>query len=219
MPINKIKATGRGKAAVAAAVLAAASSGWTAYVASRPDPAVAAIHAAIDKGLTPPAVDLAAKVLIKPWEGLVSHAHWDTFAKKYDICYGDTLINGKPVTAGMSFTAEQCLAILKVRLVRDYYLPLVDGVKDYAIAPVSVQASMLSGAYNFGVVAAKNSSTARFVTKHEYFTACIAQTAFNKAGKGKNRKVVQGLVNRRENGDAQRIGEAELCVSGLDKVK
>lgn len=211
MPIGKIVATKRGKAAVAAAVIAAGASGWNAYLASRPDPAVVAIHAAIAKGLTPPAVELAVEKLIEPWEGLVLKAHWDRYSNRYDICYGDTLINGKPVTAGMSFTPADCLAILKVRVTRDYYLPLVDGVKDYAVAPVSVQASMLSGAYNFGPDAAKHSRTAGFVTAHQYHTACIAQTAFNKAGG----HVVQGLVKRREMGDAQRIGEAELCVSGL----
>lgn len=211
MPMNKIKATLRGKKAVAVAVAFAASSGWTAYMASQPDPAVVAIHAAIDKGLTPPAVDLAVEKLIKPWEGLVLRAHWDRYAKKYDICYGDTLINGKPVTADMSFTPAKCLAILKVRVTHDYYLPLVDGVTGYVAAPVSVQASMLSGAYNFGPAAAKKSRTAKFVTARKYREACEAQTAFNKAGG----HVVKGLVLRREMGDAQRLGEAELCVSGL----
>ena len=213
MPINKIRATGRGRATVAAALVAAAGSSWTAYVATRPEPAVVAIHQAIDKGLTPPAVDLAINALIIPWEDLVLKSHWDRFAKKWDICYGETLLNGKtPVTAGMSFTQPECLAMLKWRVTHDYYLPLVDGVKDYWKAPLSLQSSMISGAYNYGAPAQKKSRTAGFVTKHDYHSACLAQTAFNKAGG----HVVRGLVLRREMGDAQRLGEAELCVSGLN---
>ena len=70
---------------------------------------------------------------------------------------------------------------------------------------------MISGAYNFGTGAMKKSRTAKFVTSGEFRHACEAQTAFNKAGG----YVLKGLVTRREMGDAQRIGEAELCVSGL----
>ncbi|WP_454623470.1 hypothetical protein [Brucella anthropi] len=40
---------------------------------------------------------------------------------------------------------------------------------------------------------------------------CNAMTAFNRAGG----KVGEGLRKRRERGDAQRIGELELCLAGL----
>lgn len=212
MPINKIVATGRGKAAVAAAMVAAGTSAWTAYIATLPDPRVAAIHDAVEKGYIPPAVQLAIDKLILPWEGLVLRAHWDRFSKRYDICHGETLINGKPVTVDMVFTPGECKAMLIRRVIHDYYLPLVDGVKDYWQAPISVQASMISGAYNFGAPGQKKSRTAKLVTAHQYRQACEAQTAWNKAGG----EVVSGLVKRREMGDAQRLGEAELCVSGLD---
>ena len=210
MPVNRITATKRGRAAVASAVVIAAVSGWTAYFASKPE-TPASVRAAIDKGITPPAVSLAVERLIKPWEGLVLKSHWDPFAKIWDICYGETRINGKPVTAGMSFTQPECEAILKRRVVRDYYLPLVDGVPSFLQAPVSVQASLTSGAYNFGSFAAIRSTAARHVAAKRYREACEAQTAFNRAGG----QIVNGLVKRREMGDAQRLGEAELCVSGL----
>lgn len=213
MPIGKIRATPRGKAAAVAAALFAATSGWTAYIASRPEPAVVAIHEAIDKGFIPPAVRLAVDKLIKPWEGLRLAAYQDS-VKVWTICWGET----KGVKPGMRATVEECDRKLIVRVTHDYYLPLVDGVKEYWQAPVSVQASMLSGAYNFGVGSKKprrgqiGSRAAEFVTKHEYHTACEAQTAWNKAGGD----VLPGLVKRREMGDAQRLGEAELCVSGLN---
>ncbi|WP_244614133.1 MULTISPECIES: hypothetical protein [unclassified Brucella] len=41
--------------------------------------------------------------------------------------------------------------------------------------------------------------------------ACNAMAAFNRAGG----KVIEGLRKRREMGDAQRIGELEICLAGL----
>lgn len=198
MPINKIVATKRGKAAIAAALVAALAGGWHSLKDSSPT-----VH--------PPAVVLATEALIKPWEGLVLKSHWDPYAKIYDICYGETQINGKPVKAGMSFTKEQCEAILEARVYRDYYIPITKHVPKYTSFPVSLQASELSGAYNFGVGALVKSSAMREAGKGNYRLACEMQTRFNQS----RGVVVDGLVLRREMGDAQRIGEAELCVSGL----
>ncbi|MBY5503150.1 lysozyme [Rhizobium leguminosarum] len=196
MPINKIVATKRGKSAIAAAVLAAVLAGGGSYFS---EPA------------TPAAVVLATDSLIKPWEGLVLKSHWDSFSNRWDICYGDTLINGKPVAAGMSFTPAECDAILKRRVYNDYYLPLTKQIKGFKSFPVSVQAAQISGAYNFGVGGMVGSRAAKLAAEGRYRQACEAQTAWNKAGG----HIVNGLVKRREMGDAQRIGEAELCVSGL----
>jgi GH24 family phage-related lysozyme (muramidase) len=198
MPINKIVPTKRGKAAIAAAIIAAAVGGW---------------HSQRDTSATvhPPAVILANGALIKTWEGLVLKAHYDPYAKIYDICYGKTRINGKPVTADMSFSRAECDAMLEDDLYTDYYLPLVNKVGAYRSFPISVQASQLSGAYNFGVDGMVNSTAMKLALKGQFREACEAQTKFNRAGG----QVVQGLVRRREMGDAQRIGEAELCVSGL----
>jgi GH24 family phage-related lysozyme (muramidase) len=198
MPINKIVPSKRGKAAIAAALIAAAVGGWHSLKDNSPT-----VH--------PPAVVLATNTLIKPWEGLVLKAHWDPFAKIYDICYGKTRINGKPVTAKMIFTKAQCDAFLEEEVYADYYLPITKQVPKYTSFPVSLQASQLSGGYNFGVGALIRSSGMREAGKGNYRLACEMQTRFNQAGG----QVVSGLVKRRENGDAQRTGEAELCVSGL----
>jgi GH24 family phage-related lysozyme (muramidase) len=205
MPINKIVSTKRGKAAIAGAIIAAVASGWTTYTSSR---AVvpATVQSAIAQGMTPPAVALAVEKLIKPWEGLKLVAYKDIVGV-WTICYGET----EGVKPGMRMTALECEAMLIKRVTKDYYLPLVNGVSGFAKAPVSVQASLTSGAYNFGVSAAKKSTAARWISAGNYRAACEAQTAFNKAGG----KVVKGLVLRREMGDANRLGEAELCVSGL----
>jgi GH24 family phage-related lysozyme (muramidase) len=154
---------------------------------------------------------LAVDSLIKPWEGLVLKAHWDRYGKIWDICYGETRINGKPVKPGMSFTKAQCDAMLQTRVYNDYYQPLTKRIRGFTSFPVSVQATQISGAYNFGVNGMVNSTAAKLASKGQFRAACEAQTAWNKAGGG----VVKGLVLRREMGDAQRLGEAELCVSGL----
>ena len=68
----------------------------------------------------------------------------------------------------MSFTLAECKAMLGRRVTYDYYLQLVDGVENFVQAPNNVQASMTSGAYNFGAPAAKKSTAARKVTEFKY---------------------------------------------------
>lgn len=194
MPRSKIIATKRGKAAIAAVMLTAAAGAWSSLPTTQP-----------------PAVVLASDTLIKGWEGVVLKSHWDPYARIYDICYGKTTVNGKPVQAGMSFTKAECDSFLREDVYEDYYLPLTKRIAGFTTYPVSVQAAMLSGAYNFGVGAMVNSTTARLAAQGRFREACEAQTAFNRAGG----QVVEGLVRRREMGDIHRIGEAELCVSGL----
>jgi len=161
---------------------------------------------AISKGITPAPVQLAIDKLIKPWEGVHLVAYRDIVGVP-TICWGET----KGVKMGMRKTLAECDAMLIKRVTNDYYLPLVDGVKGYTRAPDSLQASMISLAYNVGTGGARGSSAAKRLTEARYREACEAATSWNKAGG----KVVRGLVNRREMGDAQRLGEAELCVSGL----
>ncbi|MQB20559.1 glycoside hydrolase [Agrobacterium tumefaciens] len=194
MPVNKIVATKRGKAAIAAAVIAAAAAGWTALsTPSSTNP--------------PPAVVLATDTLIKPWEGLTLVSHWDRYAKIWDICYGET----KGITAGVRKTKAECEDMLRRRVFNDYYLPLTRQIPGFTSMPIGVQASMVSGAYNFGVYGMVNSRAAALHRQGRHREGCEAQTAWNKAGG----QVVNGLVKRREMGDAQRAGEAEVCVSGL----
>lgn len=206
MPINKIKASKRGKAAVAATIVAAAISGWTLLFGGAAPDTPYEIRAAITKGYTPPAVELAIDKLIKPWEGVHLTAYRDIVGVP-TICWGET----KGVRLGMRKTLDECNSMVTTRVVQDYYLPLVDGIEGYAKAPISLQASMVSLAYNVGEAGARRSTAARHLTAGNYKAACEAATAWNRAGG----RVVRGLVNRREMGDAQRLGEAELCVSGL----
>ncbi len=195
MPINRITPTRRGKAAIAAVLASIAAGGYTAYDRY-------ATTAKMD-----PAVILAVEKAIIPWEGLVLKSHWDPYAKIWDICYGET----KGVGPDMTKTKAQCRDMLLRRVHDDYHQAIMTCSPNLAKAPVSVRASMISGAYNFGVGAWCRSTAKARVEAGQWRAACEAQTAFNRAGG----QIVHGLIKRREMGDAQRIGEAELCVSGL----
>ncbi|TIM41811.1 MAG: lysozyme [Mesorhizobium sp.] len=191
--MNKIKSSNRARNAIAA-VMAVATLVGGRYMVAKPEPIPAAVRLAVDAAII-------------PWEGLVLKSHWDRYAKIWDICYGET----KGIRAGMTKTKAECYDMLIVRVTNDYYVPLTKCIAGFHSKPISLQATLVSGAYNFGVGAACKSSAARFTREGRYREACEAQTAFNRAGG----QIVKGLVNRREMGDAQRIGEAELCVSGL----
>lgn len=185
----EIKPTKRAAAAIAAAL--AAASGVGAWLST-------------DR--LPPAVDLAMTALVRPWEGRELRAYRDMVGV-WTICDGDT----DNVRPGMVETPSGCDKRLRTRLVRDYYEPLKQCHPGFTDRPVSWQAAMLSLAYNVGVSATCRSTALRLAAAGKLRESCEAATRFNRAGG----RVVQGLVNRREMGDAARIGEAELCVSGL----
>jgi GH24 family phage-related lysozyme (muramidase) len=157
------------------------------------------------------AVSLATTALIVPWEGLVTSAHWDRYAKIWDICFGETRVDGKPVRPGMSFSAAECKVMLSKRVMSDYYLPLTRCIADFDAKPKSWQAVAISASYNVGVGALCRSTAAELARQGRYRESCEAFTRFNRAGG----QVVEGLKRRREDGDAQRIGERELCLEGL----
>ncbi|WP_311273551.1 MULTISPECIES: lysozyme [unclassified Rhizobium] len=195
MPINKIAPTKRSKAAIATVLAGIAAGGYATY------------DRYVTYGKMDPAVILSVEKAIIPWEGLVLKSHWDPFAKIWDICYGET----KGIGPGMTKTRAECKDMLLRRVHNDYYKVIIQCSPNLAKSPISVRASMISGSYNFGVGAWCRSTAKARIEAGQWRAACEAQTAFNRAGG----QIVRGLVNRREMGDAQRIGEAELCVSGL----
>ncbi|MBN9033313.1 MAG: glycoside hydrolase [Rhizobiales bacterium 63-7] len=192
MPINRIRPTARAKALIAAVV--AISVGG---------------YATIFGGYTVPDDVAVAVKIIQPWEGRSLKAYNDTLAKPpvWTICDGDT----DNVRPGMVETHDGCNRRLATKIVKDYRTPIAKCVGDWDRRPLSWRGTMLSLAWNVGVGATCNSTAVRLAKAGKYRESCEAATAFNKAGG----RVLNGLVNRRENGDATRIGEAELCVSGL----
>jgi len=193
MPINRIFATKRAKALVAS-IAAAAVSGMVA----------------IFPGRSPVHDDTALAIkILQPWEGRSLVAYLDTLPTKpvWTICDGDT----DNVRKGMVETNAGCDARVAKKMERDYRPYLVKCVANWEKAPLSWRGSMLTLSWNVGVGATCNSMAVRLAREGNYKESCEAATAFNKAGG----KVLRGLVNRREMGDAQRAGEAEVCVSGL----
>ncbi len=154
----------------------------------------------------PAAVQLAATALVRPWEGRELRAYRDIVGV-WTICDGDT----ENVRPGLVETPAGCDRRLNKRLTRDFYPALKRCISGFERKPVAWQAMMLSLSYNIGEGAACRSTAARKGRAEQYRESCIAATAFNKAGG----KMVVGLAKRREMGDASRIGEAELCLSGL----
>jgi GH24 family phage-related lysozyme (muramidase) len=155
------------------------------------------------------AVALAVSVLITPWEGRELHAYLDRIAKPpvWTICEGDT----KNVRPGMVETPAGCDKRLSDRINQEFMPGLRRCIPGFDDKPESWQAAMLSLAWNAGIKAACTSRAARYAIADQLHASCEAMTAFNKAGG----RIVPGLVKRREMGDGSRIGEAELCVSGL----
>lgn len=152
------------------------------------------------------AVALAITALIQPWEGRENKAYRDIVGV-WTICDGET----KGVKPGMVKTDAECDAMLLRRVENDFYRPLTKCIANYTKLPVSLQASLLSAGYNVGTGAICKSTAARLARAGKFREACHAITRFNRAGG----KVIRGLKLRREYGDANRIGELELCLEGV----
>jgi len=152
-------------------------------------------------------VAMTATYLTQPWEATVNRAYWDRLGKVWTICTGET----KDVKPGMVLTDKQCGAMLYRRLEVDFHQPLTRCIKGFDGKPLSWQAATLDLSYNVGVGAVCNSTAAKRARAGDYVGSCYAMTWFNKAGG----EVIDGLDRRRKLGDASRIGELELCLTGL----
>lgn len=192
-----LSVSGRAKAAIAAITAIAVSIGGVLMVNT-------------SSGNMPAAIVLASETLVQPWEGRVLHAYLDTIPAKdvWTICDGDT----ENVTPGTVETPAGCDARLQRRMSRQFYPALLGCIAGFERKPLSWQAMMLSLSWNIGSSAACRSTAARLGREGKFLESCNAATAFNRSGG----RMIVGLAKRREMGDRSRIGEGELCVSGLD---
>lgn len=197
MAKNKLRPTKRASALIAS-IVAASVAGYVALF-----PGQAAVH---------DDVALAIKTAM-PWEGRHLKAYRDVVGV-LTICDGDTT----DVRPGQVETPEGCDRRTAQKMERVYRPALVKCVTDWDGQPLAWRGMMLSLAWNIGTGAACKSTATRIVNDAErlgktpnYIASCEAATRFNRAGG----RVFIGLVNRREMGDAKRIGEGELCVSGI----
>jgi len=192
----KLNVTNRAKAAIGAIMAIAFSVGGGLMVNTA-------------NGPTPAAIVLASETLVQPWEGRVLTAYLDTIPNPdiWTICDGDT----DNVRAGMVETPAGCDRRLQRRMSREFYPALVQCIGGFDRKPLAWQAMMLSLAWNIGWGATCNSTAAKLGRQGKFLESCEAATRFNRSGG----RVVIGLVKRRENGDGTRIGEGELCVTGV----
>lgn len=194
MPINKLQSSPRAKGAIAA-IVAAAVGGYVALF-----PGLPPVH---------DDVALAIDTLVTPWEGDALRAYLDTLPKHpvWTICQGDT----DNVNPGMVETQAGCNKRLSVKMERDYRPYLVKCIPGFDQKPLAWRAMMDSLSWNIGWPKTCDSTAARLGLAGQYRQSCNAATAFNKAGG----RIIIGIVRRRGMGDASRIGEGELCLSGI----
>jgi GH24 family phage-related lysozyme (muramidase) len=200
MPNNKLRATPRAKALIAS-IVALAVGGYVTIFPGQPK-----VH---------DDTALAIKTAM-PWEGRQLVAYFDRIAKPpvWTICDGDT----DDVQPGLVETSAGCDQRTAMKMEKRYRPALVSCVDKWDDQPLSWRGMMLSLSWSIGVVGACNSTAKRVVNdairlgkQPDYLASCNAAIAFNKAGG----RMIVGLAKRREMGDASRIGEGELCVSGL----
>ncbi|MEO1950876.1 lysozyme [Thioclava sp.] len=142
--------------------------------------------------------------LTAKWEGLVNDAHWDRFGQVYDICHGDTQIDGRPVRPGDHKTDAECTAMLQSRWA-EFYTGMLRIAPPMQQAPVEVQAAVTSWAYNVGLGNAAKSTLAKKLRARDWRGACNELPKWTRSGG----RFLQGLLNRR-------LDERKLCLSGLN---
>lgn len=194
---DQIRPSGRAKAAIAAVLSISTMIGGTWYVVKPGQKPI------------PAAIVLADQTLVQPWEGRALHAYYDRIAypHRWTVCDGDTA----NVTPNMTETPAGCDARLQRRMADEFYPGLQECIDNFDKKPLSWQAMMISLAWNVGVRKACDSRAADFGNAGNYHASCVAATSFNRAGG----RVIIGLKRRREMGDRTRIGEGEICESGI----
>lgn len=142
-----------------------------------------------------------ATPFVAGWEGTETKPYWDRLGGVWTVCTGETNVEMR------EYTEEECQAMLESSLegYAERVLALSPGIDE---SPYE-WAAHTSLAYNVGVAAYSRSSIRRKFNQGDRIGACRAITLYNRAGG----QVVRGLVFRRE-GDGQRIGEEELCMTG-----
>jgi lysozyme len=134
--------------------------------------------------------------LVKRWEGFEPVAY-QCSAGRWTIGYGITAKAGIGVDPkpGMRVTQEQADAHLRLALDR-----FAAQIWSAITAPINENefGAFLSLAYNIGPDAFRGSSALRHFNAGDKVAAAKAMRLWNKATVGGKRRVLQGLVNRRE---------------------
>ena len=158
-----------------------------------------------DSGLKPrhiaiPAIvlSLVTPILVRE-EGLVTHAYKDPVGI-WTACVGDT----QGVHPGQTFTRQECLSRLQARL-PDYYTPIASCRPQITSAPATVQAAVLSFAYNEGPgrVCSASSTIGAAISSSNWKQVCEDLMLYTRAGN--NPTMLLG----------RRARERAVCMEGL----
>lgn len=143
----------------------------------------------------------ALSALLATWEGKSNDPYLDSVGVR-TVCYGETRVEMR------RYSDAECRLMLE------------EGAAEFAeavrqrnpnIANYPYQwAAHTSLAYNIGIAAYNRSSVARLFAQGKHREACEFIGKFRMAGG----KVLRGLVLRRQ-GDTKRIGEVEVCLTGI----
>jgi lysozyme len=138
---------------------------------------------------------LYALMFIAGWEGKSLSAYRDIIGVP-TICYGHT----EGVQMGDTATDAECRNQLKAEA--QVYWDRVDDLVKPAMTPWQ-HAALTSFSYNVGLGAFQGSTLLALANKAQWESACLELLKWIKAGRPK--RVVQGLVNRRQ-------AEFQLCI-------
>lgn len=139
-------------------------------------------------------------------EGIKLAAYPDPATKGYPwtVCVGETrLADGSPIRPGMTFTLDQCKAML-INRADEFATKLEKCVPSAVDMPAPRYVAHLSLAYNIGPGAYCKSSVARLQNAGHPAAACDAFLKWNRAAG----MVMRGLTKRREH-------ERSMCREGL----
>lgn len=148
------------------------------------------------------AAALATTALIKPWESRVYFAYKGV-DNIWSVCDGHT---GPDIIIGKKYSDQECDQLL-ARDVAEAARNVERGLERNI--PLETMASFISFEYNTG--AFQKSTLRKMVNAGDLVGACkqLSRWVYVKGA------IVQGLINRRVNGDATRLSEQSMCLAGL----
>ena len=153
-------------------------------------------------GIVATTVGAMAIALTTQWEGIRLVAYQDVIGV-WTACQGVT----KGIKPGMVFTREECDVLFMDELIK-HEEGLRNCLRNPDAIPRKSYVSFVSWTYNVGVGAACRSTLVKKANADDLEGACNELPKWKFAGKGKKRRVVKGLVNRRAD-------EQRLCLEGV----
>lgn len=128
--------------------------------------------------------------LIKNYESFRANSYGDD-SNGYTIGYGTTVIDGKPVTAGMTISQQKAEALLLAH-VNEVDVPRIKSMVRVLITQ-SMLDSLVCLSYNIGVTALSRSTLMSDINSERYLQAASRFLDWNK----NNGKILAGLTKRR----------------------